>query len=338
MKTFVDRILTFCTVLACVLALGSCSILGDDDESDSETVNTLLGIWVSGDSGTGRWRLEFVDDKNVRITNYYISIIDGKLRILQDGMATYTAADGVFDMGYYGGRLISDTELSFDTRLADYDDLRMRKVADDNFDELLEEAEQAAEKERVKTSMAGLWEGLSNDGTYVRSLELNKQDNGAFSSVDITYKAEGAYWPNMFFGWDIDLDANRFTLFGTATSDDDEIGEFNLEDSVIVMPTVTLRKTAKVINDPQAVNAAVGVWTSDDDQRIELRADMTVTYSNGWMTYDYDEWRTADNEVQLFLAGRDHYMFYTARFVLSGDELIEFPGFDECRHFRRAEE
>lgn len=281
MKTFVDRILTFCTVLACVLALGSCSILGDDDESDSETVNTLLGIWVSGDSGTGRWRLEFVDDKNVRITNYYISIIDGKLRILQDGMATYTAADGVFDMGYYGGRLISDTELSFDTRLADYDDLRMRKVADDNFDELLEEAEQAAEKERVKTSMAGLWEGLSND---------------------------------------------------------DEIGELNLEDSVIVMPTVTLRKTAKVINDPQAVNAAVGVWTSDDDQRIELRADMTVTYSNGWMTYDYDEWRTADNEVQLFLAGRDHSMFYTARFVLSGDELIEFPGFDECRHFRRAEE
>ena len=168
--------------------------------------------------------------------------------------------------------------------------------------------------------------------------ELNKQDNGAFSSVDITYKAEGAYWPNMFFGWDIDLDANRFTLFGTATSDDDEIGELNLGDSVIVMPTVTLRKTAKVINDPQAVNAAVGVWTSDDDQRIELRADMTVTYSNGWMTYDYDEWRTADNEVQLFLAGRDHSMFYTARFVLSGDELIEFPGFDECRHFRRAEE
>lgn len=338
MKTFVDRILTFCTVLACVLALGSCSILGDDDESDSETVNTLLGIWVSGDSGTGRWRLEFVDDKNVRITNYYIDIIDGKLRIIHDGMTTYTAADGVFDMGYYGGRLISDVELSFDTRLVGYDDLRMRKVADDDFDEQLEAAEQEAEKERVMTSMTGLWEGLGNDGTYVRSLELIKQDNGRFSSVDITYKAEGAYLPNMFFGWDIDLDANRFTLFGTATSDDDEIGELNLEDSVIVMPTVTLRKTAKVINDPQAVNAAVGVWTSDDDQRIELRADMTVTYSNGWMTYDYDEWRTADNEVQLFLPDSDYSMAYAARFVLSGDELIEFPGFDECRHFRRAEE
>ena len=310
MKTFVDRILTLCTVLACVLALGSCSILGDDEESDSETVNTLIGIWVSGDSGTGRWRLEFV----------------------------YTARDGVFTMGYYGGRLISDVELSFDTRLVGYDDLRMRKVADDDFDEQLEAAEQEAEKERVMTSMTGLWEGLGNDGTYVRSLELIKQDNGRFSSVDITYKAEGAYLPNMFFGWDIDLDANRFTLFGTATSDDDEIGELNLEDSVIVMPTVMLRKTAKVINDPQAVNAAVGVWTSDDDQRIELRADMTVTYSNGWMTYDYDEWRTADNEVQLFLPDSDYSMAYAARFVLSGDELIEFPGFDECRHFRRAEE
>ena len=338
MKTFVDRIFTLGALFACVLALGSCSVLDDDDESDSETVNRLLGIWVSGDTGTGRWRLEFVDDKNVRITNYYISIIDGKLRILRDGMATYTASDGVFDMGYYGGRLISDSELSFDTRIADYDDLRMRKVADDNFDELLEEAEQAAEKERVMTSMTGLWEGLSNDGTYVRSLELNKQDNGAFSSIDITYKADGVRLSGTSYGWDIDLDANRFTLFGTVMSDDDEIGELNLEDSVIVMPTVTLRKMAKVINDPQTVNAAVGVWTHDDGSSIELRADMSVTYSNGWMTYDYDEWRTADNEVQLFLAGRDHSMFYTARFVLSGDELIEFPGFAECRHFRRAAE
>lgn len=338
MKTFVNRIFTLCTVLACVLALGSCSVLDDDDqENDSATVNTLLGIWVSRDTGIGRWRLEFVDDRNVRVTNYYTDIIDGKLRVNIDGTSTYTARNGEFDAGYYWGHVVSESELSFNARLVGYEDLRMTKVADDHFDERLEEAEKADEKERVMTSMAGLWEGLGDDGTFVRSLELTRQFNGSYSSIDITYTAEGAYAPNVFYGWDVDLDANRFTLFGTAAGDEAEIGELNLEDSVIVMPTVTLRKTSKVINDPQTVNAAVGVWTSDDGLRIELRGDMSVSFIGDGVTYIYDEWRTAGNEVQLIFDGR-YSIYNLARFVLSGDELIEFPGFAGCRRYHRAAE
>ena len=337
MKRVINQIITLQMLLACVFSFGACSVL-DDEESDPESVATLVGTWKGKGWGTGRWRVIFREDMTARVTNYEFNAMGKKVLVISDSETDWSAHGNNFDLGYYWGHIVSDNEISFNARLVNNEDIRMQKVSSDNLDDQIEEQEEEEKKEEVMTSMTGLWEGLSNDGTYVRSLELTKQDNGSFSSTDIFYYADGGHLPGIFYGWDIDLSLNTFLLYGSVISEDGEEGQLNLEDSVITLPTVTLRKTTKPVNEPLTVRAATGVWTDGNNARIELNADMTASYEEDGVTYSYDGWRTAGNEVQLFYDGRDNSIYYMTRLILSGDELILFPGFAGSRRFSRATE
>lgn len=329
MGKLINCFAVLCVIFAGLLSLHSCSLL-NNDENDPEAVTNLIGTW-KGES-YGKWRVIFREDMTARVTNYEYDSMGKSVFIIMDYETTWSVYGDEFDLGYYGGYIVNDDEISFNTRLARYEDMRMHKVSEDNLDDLIAQQEEKEKKEAAMSSLVGRWEGLSNDGKYVRCLDLKKGD-GFFWGMEYLYNADGCVVsPEGTFNWEINMDEERIIL-SYESADKEEQGTYNMDDSTMVFSTAPLKMRNPIINRPATVKAAAGTWIDEEGRTMTLNPDMTVDKEDFYS--DEDRWQTADNEVQYMMYGSDEFNLMV-RYVLAGDELILFPGFAESPRFHRV--
>ena len=90
-----------------------------------------------------------------------------------------------------------------------------------------------------------------------------------------------------------------------------------------------------VCNALETVQFVIGVWQSDTGDTIELNADMSYA-ENGVVRYESGVWQTCNNEVQLLEEEVFVDWWHTRRYIISGDELVCYPGFAESMRYRRV--
>lgn len=326
-KAFLKFMALFMAAACCITLATACTELFFDDENKTspETMEAMAGIWRGTSKATGEWRVELNDDGTARVTNFAYDFGEYDVWVIQDyQFGDWSASTKEFDIGgYYWGDILDDGRLYMNVRLVSPDGeiyhVYLKKTTDDDFTTILD-------KQNMTLKACGTWEGLSNDGTYVRRLEL-EWARGVRTGFDARYSTEGNAWPESL-SWDVENDV--------VTIDNDYTGEQEqgvmVNDSTMELPSVTLKKVTETINDAATISKAIGKWADEEGNTITLNADMTA-YSD---TFGYndgsDKWQTVNNEVWFLINGRDDLQ-RVVRYIIEDNELIEFPGFAGSRRY-----
>ena len=315
-------------VLCGITTLTACTEMFSEDETDPEAVEALTGLWRGHSNPTGEWRVELKEDMTARVTNFVYDFGEYDVWVVQDYyFDSWTATTTEFDIGgYYWGDIQSNGYLRMNVRLVNTEEeeiyVSLRKTTEDDFTPILD-------KQEMKQRLSGKWEGLSNDGKYVRRLEL-EWARGVTSGLEVRYYAEGNTWPEPV-NWDIDGRTFIIENQTLATTEQCEI----TEQDVLALPSGMLTRVEETVDDEQTVASAIGKWVGSKNDTITLNADKTVNIvSNNYNGDDY-EWQTVNGEVWLLFYGRDDIGSVT-RYIISGDELILFPGFANSPRLSRV--
>lgn len=338
MKKLLTQTATLIALLLCMVTTSAC-FDDEEDTRDPQAENYLVGVWQGHSTALGEWRIDFRKDRTARVTQYTIDSDHTEILILQDLLYNdWGANNNEFYIGnYYEGKIQPDGSITLNTRLVGTDGeviyVTLRKATVDNFPDLIEH-------QNTVYKLIGSWEGLSDDGTYARRLELER-DNGVLTGKGATYYASGT--KNISTYWEVAHDTVTFTnqyfsfVFNTQDYElpDEEDMQLQkeqgtlLNDSTLRLPGVTLKKLPEpVVNLTQTVQKAIGTWVDAEGNRMTLNEDMTASHSL-YNPYGNATWQTTgEGEVQFLTTGRD-YLEQVRRFIFVGDDLVCYPALSD---------
>ena len=170
MKKLLTQTTTLIALLLCMVTTSAC-FDDEEDNHDPQTESNLVGVWQGHSDPLAEWRIEFCPDGTARVTQYALDFGEYDVWIVQDyHFNSWKAHNGNFYIGdYYDGRILSDKSISLNSRLVGTDGevifVTLYKTTEDNFPAILDHQERARK-------LIGIWEGMGDDGTYARRLEL----------------------------------------------------------------------------------------------------------------------------------------------------------------------
>lgn len=319
MKKLLTQTTTLIALLLCMVTTSAC-FDDEEDTHDPQAESNLVGVWQGHSDPLAEWRIEFCPDGTARVTQYALDFGEYDVWIVQDyHFNSWKAHNGNFYIGdYYDGRILSDKSISLNSRLVGTDGevifVTLYKTTEDNFPAILDHQERARK-------LIGIWEGMGDDGTYARRLELEKA-HGLLQGKGVTYHALETELQSLSCDVSQDTVTIVSDLVYDGTEEKTEEQGIILNDSTLRLPGITLRKQpAPEINNPLTVQKAIGTWVDTEGNRMTLKDDMTAHHNSD----EEVKWRTVGNdEVQILPYGRDD-IYEVVRFILNGDDLVCYP-------------
>ena len=319
-------------------------------ENDPEDVKRLVGTW---EGHVERKDVEYIlsfFEEDMRVTFTMVLLwpnLDGDNSIMLEN--TSWSVDGdVFYVGPYEGEILSDSRIVLKTNWGnpwETEEERTRivfdKVSDlpgdtDATQEDPEDPEDEPEEEVINdpemvSRVVGLWERKDEANGEAVMLEFRE----SMHVVEYGYDAN-MYRTDSSYKWETVNDRIRTTGLQTGFV---YFWAQLVNDGVMITSSssggeVYAKLPEPVYNVPETIQSVIGVWQSDDGDTFELNADMT--YSENGVLSEFGVWRTCNDEVQLLWDEEFVAWVRTERYIISGDELIRYPGFAESRRYHRV--
>ena len=319
-------------------------------ENDPEDVKRLVGTW---EGHVERKDVEYIlsfFEEDMRVTFTMVLLwpnLDGDNSIMLEN--TSWSVDGdVFYVGPYEGEILSDSRVVLKTNWGnpwETEEERTRivfdKVSDlpgdtDATQEDPEDPEDEPEEEVINdpemvSRVVGLWERKDEANGEAVMLEFRE----SMHVVEYGYDAN-MYRTDSSYKWETVNDRIRTTGLQTGFV---YFWAQLVNDGVMITSSssggeVYAKLPEPVYNVPETIQSVIGVWQSDDGDTFELNADMT--YSENGVLSEFGVWRTCNDEVQLLWDEEFVAWVRTERYIISGDELIRYPGFAESRRYHRV--
>lgn len=319
----------------------SCELGGNAPED----VRRLVGTW---EGHVERKDVEYIlsfYEEDMRVTFTMVLLwpnVDGDNSLVLEN--TSWSVDGdVFYVGPYEGEILSDSRIVLKTNWGnpwETEEERTRIVFDKvsdmpgDTDATQEDPEEEPEEEVINdpemvSRVLGLWERKDEANGEAVMLEFRESMHVSEHGYDANiYRTEREY------KWETVNDRIRATELQTG------FVNFWAElvgDGVMIVSSfgeVYTKLPEPVYNVPETIQSVIGVWQSADGDTFELNADMT--YSENGVLSEFGVWRTCNDEVQLLLDEEFFDWSRTERYIISGDELICYPGFAESRRYHRV--
>lgn len=319
----------------------SCELGGNAPED----VRRLVGTW---EGHVERKDVEYIlsfYEEDMRVTFTMVLLwpnVDGDNSLVLEN--TSWSVDGdVFYVGPYEGEILSDSRIVLKTNWGnpwETEEERTRIVFDKvsdvpgDTDATQEDPEEEPEEEVINdpemvSRVLGLWERKDEANGEAVMLEFRESMHVSEHGYDANiYRTEREY------KWETVNDRIRAT--GLQTGFVNFWAEL-VGDGVMIVSSfgeVYTKLPEPVYNVPETIQSVIGVWQSADGDTFELNADMT--YSENGVLSEFGVWRTCNDEVQLLLDEEFFDWSRTERYIISGDELICYPGFAESRRYHRV--